>query len=100
MKLWIDNEKDPDDASRFGLDPDGWTIARSVREAVDAIRLHSPGEIALDWDLGWGATGEDVIHAVAPLYRSGKRPIPKVTFISAMDESNALLEETWREYVG
>lgn len=99
MKLWIDNEKDPALAPQFGLDPTGWIVARSVSEAVALIRSTAPDEIALDWDLGWGATGEDVILAVANLYGSGRRPAPKVTFISAMDESNTLLRETWREAV-
>jgi hypothetical protein len=38
-----------------------------------------------------------VILAVANLYGPGRRPAPKVTFISAMDESNFLLKETWQE---
>ena len=97
MKLWIDNEKDPALAPQFGLDPTGWIVARSVSEAIALIRSTAPDEIALDWDLGWGATGEDVILAVANLYGPGRRPAPKVTFISAMDESNALLRETWQE---
>jgi hypothetical protein len=97
MKLWIDNEKDPALARRFGLDPNGWVVASSMSEAIALIRSSAPDEIALDWDLGWGATGEDVIFAVANLYGPGRRPAPKVTFISAMDESNALLRETWQE---
>ena len=97
MKLWIDNEKDPALAPQFGLDPDGWMVARSVSEALALIRSAAPDEIALDWDLGWGSTGEDVILAVANLYGPGRRPASKVTFISAMDESNVLLRETWQE---
>jgi hypothetical protein len=97
MKLWIDNEKDPALAPQFELDPTGWVVARSVSEAVALIRSSAPDEIALDWDLGWGETGEDVILAVANLYGPGRRAAPKVTFISAMDESNTLLRETWQE---
>ena len=78
MKLWIDNEKDPALAPQFGLDPAGWTVARSVSEAIALIRSAAPDEIALDWDLGWGATGEDVILAVANLYGPGRRAFPKV----------------------
>jgi hypothetical protein len=97
MKLWIDNEKDPALAPQFDLDPTGWIVARSVSEAIAFIRSTAPDEIALDWDLGWGATGEDVILAMANLYGPGRRSAPKVTFISAMDESNVLLKETWHE---
>ena len=59
MKLFIDDERTPH--PRFGVEAEGWHIARTYEEAIAFIEQHKPQRIAFDHDLGRGEkTGMDI----------------------------------------
>lgn len=73
MKLFVDDLRDPPDAS--------WVVARSTKAALEICRETWPTELALDHDLGGDDRIMDFLKALHEM--SEDKPIPAWTVHSA-----------------
>ncbi|MEK6886647.1 MAG: cyclic-phosphate processing receiver domain-containing protein [Nanoarchaeota archaeon] len=58
-KLFIDDERFPNEARVLTYDPEDYDIVRTYREAIRYIDEHKPQHIAFDHDLGIESDGFD-----------------------------------------
>lgn len=62
MKLWVDDER---------LPPNGWTWAKTYKEAIDFLNMGEVEVLSLDHDLGLGKTGYDVAKWIEDMASHG-----------------------------
>ena len=71
MKLFVDDLRPA---------PNGWTLARTVDEAIELLLQGSVSELSLDYDLGGrDATGLDVLSWIETAVAEGRLKMPKMS---------------------
>lgn len=53
MKLWVDDERPA---------PEGWVLAKTSAEAIEILGANEVTEMSLDYSLGRGDTGDNVLY--------------------------------------
>lgn len=71
MKLFVDDQR---------AAPQGWSLARTVAEAIELLAQGDVTELSLDYDLGGtAATGLDVLEWLQAALSSGRVRMPCIS---------------------
>lgn len=88
MKLWVDDERPA---------PEGWTAVTSSSAAIEVLKAETVEEMSLDYCLGRGGNGDDVLYW---LKDNQDYTPPVIHAHSSSATARELLAEIGRDFLG